>query len=170
MEFRHLFLTSGSSVTEAAHRVSVFLARTQLISYDKIIIEKSKNCNATSPEFWPAIVSAIAVNEEHIREYILALTDELQITTISDLAKIQRGYESKVVHILAHFLDGFIGIDSAFYNLEEDSHRLSLPLTANIKAIPSQFWLIHACGEINAGSTDQLTAIRKGILGQHTAM
>jgi len=39
-------------------------------------------------------------------------------------------------------LDGFIGIDSVFYNLAEDSHWLSAPLRKTIEQHPEHYWLV----------------------------
>ena len=53
--------------------------------------------------------------------------DELikaKIYRAEDFHNIKQGYLSKTLHILSHFLDGFIGIDSYFYNLIDDSHWL----------------------------------------------
>jgi hypothetical protein len=64
------------------------------------------------------------------------------VTGIEDLLALKPGYPSKVLHILTHMLDGFIGIDSAFYNLVEDSHWLSEPLRTTILRNPEGYWLV----------------------------
>jgi hypothetical protein len=70
---------------------------------------------------------------------------ELQETGLGraeDLLTLQQGYPSKLLHILTHMLDGFIGIDSVFYNLIEDSHWLSAPLRSTILHKPEHYWLV----------------------------
>jgi len=81
---------------------------------------------------------------EKNRESVISLIDELQTSGYSqllDLADMKQGYESKILHILVHFLDGFIGIDSSFYNLIEDSHQISDSLHLRIKQNPQNYWL-----------------------------
>jgi hypothetical protein len=74
------------------------------------------------------------------------LIDELikaNIRKTEDLQDVEQGYLSKTLHILSHFLDGFIGIDSYFYNLLDDSHWLP-PVTAKaIHRNPHHYWLLH---------------------------
>ena len=71
-----------------------------------------------------------------------------------------QGYESKVLHIITHLVDGFFGADTVFYNLEEDSHWLSDKLTDKIKEQPEKFWLLKIeCSTID--DTDRLDQIRK---------
>jgi len=79
------------------------------------------------------------------RTFCSALLKELQetgLTELEDLLAIQPGYPSKLLHILTHMLDGFIGTDSVFYNLVEDSHWLSEPLRSTIQQNPESYWLV----------------------------
>ncbi|MEJ2057239.1 MAG: hypothetical protein P8X39_05310, partial [Desulfofustis sp.] len=59
-----------------------------------------------------------------------------------DLIDLNQGYQSKILHIIAHFLDGFIGIDSVFYNLIDDSHWLSDETRDKIEQQPDRFRLL----------------------------
>jgi hypothetical protein len=39
-------------------------------------------------------------------------------------------------------LDGFFGIDTYFFNLEEESHWVSVELQKSMEAAPSAYWLL----------------------------
>ena len=80
------------------------------------------------------------------RDRVAALALELEQTgarTIADLKHVEHGYPSKILHVLTHFLDGFIGIDSHFYNLPDDSHWVNKVRADDIRANSSHYWLIH---------------------------
>jgi hypothetical protein len=84
--------------------------------------------------------------EEFNRLEIRRLLDELKennIQSFDSLLLIHQGYESKLLHILSHMLDGFIGIDSCFYNLIDDSHWLTEKTAAAIRENPEKHWLLH---------------------------
>jgi hypothetical protein len=55
---------------------------------------------------------------------------------------LQQGYVTKVLHTLTHLLDGFIGIDSVFYNLVEDSHWASEGLLKALQDTAGEYWLV----------------------------
>src|SRR4030043_54062 len=65
-----------------------------------------------------------------------------QINILKDLQELPQGYKSKILHVITHLLDGFFGIDTYFYNLEEDSHWVSEELKEKIKTNPPIFWLL----------------------------
>jgi hypothetical protein len=65
------------------------------------------------------------------------------VSDILDLEALEHGYPSKLLHMLSHFLDGFVGIDSSFYNLIDDSHWLPEHTAANIRDNGEAYWLIH---------------------------
>lgn len=161
MLIKHLFLIKESKPDTACLRVKNFLENTQLVQYDHIAMNMDQCINGESTQFWHEIECAISANQAEISSLITEICTSLQISKIADLVSIGRGYESKLVHILAHFLDGFITIDSAFYNLEEDSHTLSLSLKDAIQKEPSLFWLVYATGSISTPEkADQLNKVR----------
>jgi len=124
LEVTHVFLVEGSDCFTCRQRVERFLARTQLVKYDVIRIEQERCRPAQALEFWPALEAGIAANRRFVQE----LTEELTVggyTTLQDFMADQEGFPSKTLHIIAHVLDGFFGIDSGFYNLVEDSHWVS---------------------------------------------
>jgi hypothetical protein len=137
---QHIFLAGGKNPVQARGQASHFMASTQLVVYQSIIIKEEEILPATSEAFWLKIETAIAAN----RAFCSTLLQELQETglrEVEDLLTLQPGYPSKLLHILTHMLDGFIGADSVFYNLIEDSHWLSETLRATIQQRPEEYWL-----------------------------
>ena len=92
---------------------------------------------------------------------LLSLTEPQCHFLKADLNDMGQGYKSKILHTLTHFLDGFFGIDTCFYNLEEDSHWLSDGLAAEIKKYPKKFWLLRAKCSSKSGTTDFLERLRR---------
>lgn len=137
----HLFLATGNNRTQARGQAAHFMNTTQLVTYQSITIKDEEIVPATNKHFWTEIEEGIAAN----RAFCSTLLQELQETglkEVEDLLTIQPGYPSKLLHILTHMLDGFIGTDSVFYNLIEDSHWLSETLRATIQQNPDNYWLV----------------------------
>lgn len=146
MEFlaRHAVLVEGSDTSACRNQVLSFFERTSLIHYDKIIIEEA-SLTGSDQIFAAELDRAILRNKKILQRFI----DELASTgfeTRSDLAGVAQGYHSKVLHIIAHFLDGFIGIDSAFYNMVDDSHWVSDETRNQIATTPERFQLLFLQG------------------------
>lgn len=139
---QHKVLLAGDSFDHCSEQVHRFFDLTTLVIYDCIEAQEDQSTSGLDAAFLDQILKA----EKHNRKMVQDLVDELGktgIKTIEDLPRIEQGYVSKTFHILSHFLDGFIGIDSYFYNLIDDSHWLP-PATANlIKQNPNHYWLIH---------------------------
>lgn len=141
------FLVEVDSYTKGCKRVVHFLEETALVSYDQVEFNVDLSCSALDQNFWELVDSGLDKNRQSVR----GLIDELQKSGYSqllDLTKMKQGYESKIFHILAHLLDGFVGMDSSFYNLVEDSHLISDSLHQKIKQDPGNYWTI----QINAES------------------
>lgn len=138
---QHLFLATGNSRVQAHQQTIHFINTTQLIIYQSSTIKDKEILSATSEKFWMEIDKGIAAN----RKFCKNLLNELQetgLTELEDLLNLQLGYPSKVLHILTHMLDGFIGTDSVFFNLVEDSHWLSAHLRSSIQQKPESYWLV----------------------------
>lgn len=141
-DHHHLFLATGNDPIQARQQATHFMSTTQLVVYQSTTFKDEEIRSAADrPSFWVEIEAGIAAN----REFCADLLKELQETgldELDDLLAIQPGYPSKLLHILTHMLDGFFGIDSAFYNLVEESHWLSNPLRAAIRKQPERYWLV----------------------------
>jgi hypothetical protein len=137
----HLFLAAGNSLAQARQQTTHFINTTQLVVYQSITIKDTEIRSGVWKHFWVEMETGIAAN----RAFCSTLLKELQetgLTDVEDLLAIQKGYPSKLLHILTHMLDGFIGSDSVFYNLVEDSHWLSEPLRSTIQQNPESYWLV----------------------------
>lgn len=157
----HLLLTIGTDQTDAQTRVEHFFARNFLVKYDRVTVIASHTVNAEEVAFWKRLKEGIAGNHRVVEE----LLDELRaggFEKLTDLLEMRQGYESKLLHVTAHILDGFFGVDTVFFNLEEESHGLSDRLAAAIKANPAGFWLVEAeCDSDTDHDPDQLDLIRR---------
>lgn len=137
----HSVLVKAQDYDAACSYTLDFFDKTQLVNYDAIAISEADSWSGTDLEFWPALEKALAANYDFLQEMITELKDT-GINSVDDLIDLKQGYQSKVFHIIGHLVDGFIGIDSTFYSLPEDSHQLSDQLRANIKATPDSYWLL----------------------------
>ncbi len=148
MLVKHVFLVEAPQKEAACQKVSRFLERYELVAYEKI--ELVRVYRADAPDFWSYLEKALRENKEFLEKSIHELQQE-GFKTLEELLTLPQGYLSKLLHIIAHFLDGFLGIDSRFYNLVEDSHWLSRTLSRKIKDAPLKYWLV----EIKAFSLQQ---------------
>lgn len=139
---QHKVLVAGESFANCCDQVHRFFDLTSLVIYDCIQVIDDKCCSGLDADFFETVATAQQKN----REMLNTLIEELQQTgakTIGDLRQLEHGYPSKVLHIISHLLDGFIGIDSHFYNLPADSHWLAEEALAAIREEPDSYWLIH---------------------------
>jgi hypothetical protein len=140
-EYYHALLVKGSDFSDAKKKVLNFFEQYQLVRYSRIEILEKDSSDAGRPGFNDELNTAIEQNREIVRTLVQELQDE-GITAVDQLGGMPQGYQSKMLHVLTHFLDGFFGIDTYFYNLEEDSHWVSDKLRDSIKENPSYFWLL----------------------------
>ncbi len=141
----HRILVSGESFAACKKQVADFFDRTLLVRYDQVTIKDEACTPGVSPSFLQQIEKGIEEN----RAIISKLINDLEATgmkSTTDLLQLEHGYPSKVLHIITHFLDGFIGIDTVFYNLVDDSHWMLEKTLRDITTTPDHFWLIHLDG------------------------
>jgi len=137
----HFFLVHSQSARLAAQHVERYLAGNQLISYADFFVRETEVLNGIDSHFPVAIEQGLAANRAFARRMLDHLREE-GLTTLEQLLDLQQGYATKVLHTLTHLLDGFIGIDSVFYNLVEDSHGLSADLAEALRSAPVEYWLV----------------------------
>lgn len=138
----HKMLLTGESFAHCSEQVHKFFDLTSLVIYDCIEAVESQSSSSLDADFFERIRTA----EKYNRRMVQGLIDELvkaDIKKTEDFLNIEQGYLSKTVHILSHFLDGFIGIDSYFYNLIDDSHWLPPTTAEAIHDKAHHFWLLH---------------------------
>ncbi|MEN8135881.1 MAG: hypothetical protein ABFS18_10165 [Thermodesulfobacteriota bacterium] len=157
----HILLIREPDEETCRKRALNFFAKNFLVKYDSVNIAEDRSFRADKPEFWEIIDGGINNN----RKVLAKLVGELQesgFEKITDLAQMDQGYQSKTLHTITHLLDGFFGIDTSFYSLEEDSHWLSEQLGAIIREQPCDFRVLTVeCSSEAGTSTDLLAKIRK---------
>ena len=139
----HEFLVRAPGLEEAESLVKRFLDRYELVSYVRVDFLEKRSLPAEDPGFAKRLDEAVSLNRRILAEWVKEL-EGLGIDGVLDLQKLPQGYPSKLLHVIAHLLDGFFGVDSAFYNLVEDSHWVSPELMERIRRAPQGFWLVSA--------------------------
>jgi len=137
----HLVLVSAPDFDSACSQVRDFFDSTLLVRYDKIDIRRQESFPATDDSFDEVLHQGIADNRGTLHRFIGEF-EKTGFKNVDDLHRVECGYPSKLLHIITHFLDGFIGIDSKFYNLIDDSHWLSDDTAAAITETPEQYYVI----------------------------
>jgi len=159
LEILHDVLLAGSDFASCSKQVTRFFDRTMLIRYDEILVLKNESINGTEKEFPARLQEGLAANQQAIGELLENLKGE-GFATLEDIKGMEKGYVSQIFHTIAHLLDGFIGIDSRFYNLEEDAHDISLGLQQKILSAPQNYWILKVKGRIASAGKDPLDALR----------
>lgn len=155
----HLMLVDGPDFETCRRRVERFFARTILVKYDSVQVVAEKSCNGADRQFEKNLAAGINENRNLAAELLTELK-ETGLTDLDNLTTLPQGYASKVLHTMAHLLDGFFGVDSRFYNLSDDSHWLSEPQQALIKQNPENYWLLHVEASSQTGDADQVSTLR----------
>lgn len=155
LENSHYMLAMAPDANRAMAAVHRFFHRTQLVRYDKVEVAEQAVLVASDPRFWPTAEEAMAQNSRVLRE-IIAELKKAGIRSLDDLVTLPQGYQSKLAHTATHLLDGFFGIDSAFYSLVEDSHWISKPLGREILLRPEEYYLLPVQGELMVDRHRQL--------------
>jgi len=159
LEISHDILLAGPDFESCSKHVSHFFDRTMLIRYDEILVSERESINGLENEFQTRLQEGLAANQRAVGELLKNLKDE-GFVTLEDLQGLEKGYLSKILHTIAHLQDGFIGIDSRLYNLEEDSHTISPDLQQKIAAAPDNYWILKVKGLIASAGEDSLDALR----------
>ena len=152
-------LVSGDDFASCRHRVSRFFEQTMLVRFDEVRVDEEESLNAADQPFWVRLDEGIAANRKTVSELAANLKQE-GYSSLQELQGLEKGYLTKILHTIAHLLDGFIGIDSRFYNLVEGSHGISKALRRQIGAEPQQFWILRVVGTIGTAALDPLDALR----------
>ncbi len=136
-----------------------FFAKTPLVRFEHVHVMEEHSISAEDPLFWQRVDEGIARNRSTLNELIHELKG-YGFETLTDLVKMEQGFQSKIVHTAAHLLDGFIGIDTSFYSHAHDSHWLSETQRNEIQKTPTDYWLLQIRGEITASDSNTLAGLR----------
>lgn len=142
---QHHVLLSGESFAHCSQQARKFFDLTSLVIYDCIEIRKENSLSGLDKAFWGQLERYQEKNRAIVKRLLSELTQS-GIKTTEDILLIEQGYLSKTFHILSHFLDGFVGIDSYFYNLLDDSHWVPEHTRKAIEKKPGGYWLLHVEG------------------------
>lgn len=156
MTIYHEFLVEGTDLDHCLAQVRRFLDLYELVSYQRVSHVRERSCRGSSPAFKERIEAALEENHRVLD----GLIEELSATGLADLrglAELRQGYETKVLHVICHFLDGFFGVDSRFYNLVDGSHWLFPETGERLSAEPGNFWLV----AIEASTSTGVQALEK---------
>jgi hypothetical protein len=140
-KYRHEILVKGSDFGICKGKVLYFFEHYQLVRYSHIIILEDESLSASTLGYEKRLEKAILKNRYIVDDLIKELQAE-GINSLDDIGKMPQGYKSKMLHVITHFLDGFFGIDTFFYNLEEDSHWVSEELQKKITEVPTYYWIL----------------------------
>jgi hypothetical protein len=156
---RHALLLESSSRETASQHAHHFLDHNQLVRYDSVFIENDTIISAVDHTFFGSIEAGLKAN----RQTISKLVKELQVEGAADprtWSALQQGYTSKLLHTVIHLLDGFFGIDSALYNLIENSHQVTDTLMSRMEVVPEKYWLVRVKGLSARGDADRVPLLR----------
>jgi hypothetical protein len=159
LEISHDILIAGSDFESCQQQVKHFFKRTMLIRYDQVLVIENESINGTEKNFQVRIEAGLQANRKVLGEFLASLKGE-GFFSLDDLQGLEKGYLSKILHTIAHLQDGFIGIDSRFYNLEEDSHTVTRHLQQKLQATPHTYWILRVKGRIASKGEDPFDALR----------
>ena len=137
----HSMLVSGPDRETCEEHVRLFFEKSQLVHYDSIEFDQHASVNAGDPEFAGLLDKALAENHRVLAELMEKLQQE-GCTTLEDVLSLEQGFKSKILHTMSHLLDGFFGIDSRLYDIDEISHWLTDDRRKNIRDAPERCWLL----------------------------
>lgn len=157
LEISHEVLVVGPDFPRSRDYALRFFAKTPLVRYDSVTVDEAASCPASHPDFWPRVEEGVRRNQEVLTELIGELK-ESGLRTLDDLLGLGKGYQSKLVHTVAHLVDGFFGIDTVFYNLADDAHSVSPQLRQEIAGNPDDYWLLTIHAELKTADRESLVA------------
>jgi hypothetical protein len=159
LEVTYDILAAGPSLDACREKVTRFFGKTILVKFDTVNLDDRECLAATDERFNGRLAKLLKANQTVLANLIEELK-EAGYHRLDDFHDVAQGYTSKLFHTMAHHLDGFIGVDAPFYNLEEDSHGISETLARRITSEPSHFWLIRVKAGSGSGAVSQLGRLR----------
>jgi hypothetical protein len=136
-----------------------FFAKNSLVRYDTVTIVETESVNGEHPRFWERVEAGETANRMALANLLADLKAE-GFQRLDDILQMGQGYQSKIFHTIAHLLDGFFGIDTSLYNLEDDSHWLSSERRQQIQSAPRTCWLLKVAAESHGPTPDRLHLLR----------
>ncbi len=156
---RHTLLVQSNDRQDAEQHVLRFFATNQLVRYNSVDIDSHGVVNAEDKAFFSTIEAGLRANNRALEN----LLRELQAEGGANLQawpSLQQGYVTKLLHTIVHFLDGFFGVDSALYNLVENSHQVTAVLQKRMQDNPRNYWIVPVIGTAADMNPDRVQALR----------
>lgn len=150
LSIEHDMLVSDPDLETGERHVRLFFEKSQLVHYDSLEIDHARCMNATAPQFEKLVEEAVARNRQLLSDLLAKLNRE-GCEDLQDILAIPQGFQSKLLHTISHLLDGFFGIDSRFYDLDESSHWITGNRRKMIADSPETCWLIRVKGQLVYG-------------------
>jgi hypothetical protein len=158
IEVEHEMLVAGENALACRQQVERFFGRTTLVHYTAVKVDVDRIVSALDEGFRGRVTSGLATNRATL-EQLLSELRSAGFSGFDDLILVPQGLPSKIIHTIAHLVDGFFGIDSHFYNLIDDSHSVSDARWNEIGNVPERHWMVPVTGALEAG-IDQTVALR----------
>jgi hypothetical protein len=159
LENSHELLVSGTDFDTCREKALLFFSKNLLVRYDTVSILEEESVTAEDSSFWERISQGEAANRQAIKSLFEELKGE-GYEGVNDFLVMEQGFQSKLFHTIAHLLDGFFGIDSTLYNLEDDSHWVSRTLRNRIQTAPGKYRLLKINAESKGSTADRLHLLR----------
>jgi hypothetical protein len=141
LNIEHDILVSGPDLSTCENHVRRYFEKSQLVHYDSIEFDPSHCINATEPGFMEQVDEGIVSNRQVLSELLNKLTNE-GCTKLEDILELPQGFQSKLLHTMSHLLDGFFGIDTKFYDIDEISHWITDNRREQLARSPGTCWLL----------------------------
>lgn len=158
LHITHDILIAGPDLDTCRRLVLRFFSKNLLVRYDAVEVVADHTLRGDQPGFWERVEQGEAANRKALAGMLVELKQE-GLRQVDDIQRLEQGYRSKLFHTIAHLLDGFFGIDTFLYNLEEDSHWVSAALRQQIIAQPAGYWLARVAAH-SKGNPDRLPSLR----------
>ncbi len=146
LHIEHDLMVSGPDLQACSQHVQRFFEKSQLVHYDFISVDLPHSVNGSDPRFEELLNRAVSRNHEVLADLLAKIQNE-DCNTLEDLLHLPQGFQSKVLHIMSHLLDGFFGVDSHFFDIDEVSNWVTENRRKKIRETPEECWLIHVKAE-----------------------
>ncbi len=138
----HDLMVSGPDLQTCSRHVQRFFKKSQLVRYDSVEVDLQNSVNGSDPRFVELINNAITQNNQILADLLSKLRNE-DCNNLEDLLQLPQGFQSKLLHTMSHLLDGFFGVDSRFFDIDEISNWVTENRKKQIKESPDECWLVH---------------------------
>ena len=150
LNIEHDILVSGADFSTCENHAHLFVEKSQLVHYDSITIDRSRSRSGAEPEFKQFLEQGVAANRRILAELLSKLNNE-GCEKLEDILKLPQGFQSKLLHTISHLLDGFFGIDSKLYDIDEDSHWITDNRQNQMVLSLDTIWLIRVNAQLVYG-------------------